>query len=85
MVKTKQWKVGGKEDEMVEKLINEGAIGNSTTASALKLKNPLVFGSFSDNVVRNHLTDMKRKHGLYCMKIYYCFNGVNKIHFTFSV
>lgn len=67
MVKVKQWKEGGKEDELVEKLINEGTITNSTTAGSLKMKNPIVFGTFSDNVVRNHLTNMKRKHGLYCM------------------
>lgn len=68
MGKTKVvWKNGGKEDRFIERLISEGLFTKNTKPYAMKERFPAIFGDFSENVIRNHLNDLKRKHGLYCM------------------
>lgn len=52
MGKVKVWKNGGK----------------NTKPSSMKEKYPTMFSGFSDNLIRNHLNDLKRKKGLYCKK-----------------
>lgn len=66
MGKIKQWKAGGEEDKFIEKLISQGKINKYTKPSFLKEKNPAMFNQFSANVVRNHLSMLKRNNGLYC-------------------
>lgn len=66
MPKVRHWKNGGKEDQVVEKMINEGTITKNTKGSSLKDLNHAVFGVFSNNVIRNHLNELKRRNGLYC-------------------
>lgn len=66
--KTKFWRHGGIEDKILEDMIDNGTLTTSTKPSSLKLMNSSVFGQFSDNVIRNHLNDVKRKRGLYCKK-----------------
>lgn len=66
MGKIRQWKNGGKEDQVVEQWIADGQISKNTKGSELKSMNPQVFGPFSNNVIRNHLNELKRRNGLYC-------------------
>lgn len=63
---SKQWKTDGDEDKFIVKHIKSGKINKNTTPRALMNDFPAVFGSFSENVVRNHLNLAKRKNGLFC-------------------
>lgn len=64
-----RWESDGKEDKFIEELIEEGKFTKHTTAKSLQKDYPKVFLSFNKNVVRNHMNDMKRKNGLYCMNL----------------
>lgn len=66
MAKRKQWKNGGEHDKFVEKLIKQGKINKYTKPGSLKASYPAMFADFSSNVVRNHLSALKRSNGLYC-------------------
>ncbi len=66
MGKMKQWKKGGEEDKFILKMIRQGKITAQTKPSALKAEYPNVFGSFSSNVMRNHLNVLKFSNGLFC-------------------
>lgn len=61
-----QWKTGGDEDKFLQKLIKKGKITKSTKPASLKADYPLIFADFTPNVIRNHLTLVKRAHGMYC-------------------
>lgn len=65
MGKNKQWKQNGPEDKLLNTLIKDGKINKHTKISTLKAEHPSVFGSFTDQVMRNHLSIAKRSHGLY--------------------
>ncbi len=65
MGKVKQWRQGGEEDKFIEKKIKKGEINKHTPAKTLVQKWPGMFGSFSENVIRNHLNLVKRAKGLY--------------------
>lgn len=68
MPKTKQkvWKHEGREDKFIERLISEGSFTKHTKPSSLKQKYSTIFDGFTDNVIRNHCNEMKRKNGLHC-------------------
>lgn len=63
---TKQWKVNGEQDKYIVKLIKRGIVNKYTKPLTLKNDYPGVFGTFTENVIRNHLNDVKRRNGLYC-------------------
>lgn len=66
MVKPKQWKTGGQEDKMIQKLIKKGKINKYTKPTTLQSDHPGMFGSFNAQVMRNHLNIAKRASGLMC-------------------
>lgn len=66
MVKVaKQWKADGEEDKKLDSLITKGKINKFTTPKELQKEYPDVFGTFSLQVMRNHLNVAKRAKGLY--------------------
>lgn len=65
---SKHWKTDGEEDKFLKKLIQKGKVNKNTNARTLLSDYPAVFGTFSENVVRNHLNVAKRSSGLYCKK-----------------
>lgn len=67
MGKVPQWKSGGSEDKLIKKLIKQGKINRYTKPAYLLSEHESVFKGFSDNVIRNHLNDNKRKCGLFGM------------------
>lgn len=64
--KQTQWKSGGEEDKTLTKLIKQGKVNKFTTPSNLKCEHPAIFGSFTTEVIRNHLNTAKRTNDLYC-------------------
>lgn len=60
----KQWKQQGPEDQFVLQLFKDKKINKKTSARELKSRYPLIFGEFSEDVVRNHLTTLKRFEGI---------------------
>lgn len=64
----KVWRFGGKEDNFIEKLIETGRITKNTQASELKQSYPTMFKAFSDNVIKNHLNELKRRKNFTCKK-----------------
>lgn len=66
MGKLKQWKSGGAEDKLIKKLI-KGKVNRFTKPAYLQSEHEHWFKDFSTNVIRNHLTDVKRKCGLFGM------------------
>lgn len=69
MGKVKLWKNGGPEDKFIGKLIDEGKFTKNSKPKSLKREHPKMFEDFSNNVIRNHINDLKRRNGLYCMKL----------------
>lgn len=66
MVKPVKWKKGGDEDQKVIHLIKKGKITKETTPAFLTKNYPEIFEKFSDQVLRNHLSELKRANGIYC-------------------
>lgn len=62
----KNWRKNGEEDKHVMGLIKKGLINKDTTPMYLKKKFPEIYGAHSEQVIRNHLTDIKRDNGIYC-------------------
>lgn len=62
---TKQWKNDGEEDNKLRSLLTKGKINKFTKPVDLQKDYPEVFGSFSLQVMRNHLNAVKRTNGLY--------------------
>lgn len=69
---SKQWRKNGDEDKAVINLIKRGKVTKRTSATDLQKMNPILFGSFSEQVVRNHLSELKRANGVFC-KYFVCF------------
>lgn len=67
MVKAQQWKSGGAEDKLIKKLIKQGKVTRFTKPAYLQSEHEHMFKTFSTNVIRNHLSDVKRKCGLFGM------------------
>lgn len=67
MGKVKVWKNGGREDRFLERMFDQGKISKNIKPIALKRQFPLMFDEFSNNVIRNHLNEVKRRNGLYCI------------------
>lgn len=62
----KMWKADGPEDKKIQNLIENGKVNKYTKPSTLQRDYPNIFGSFSPQVMRNHLNAAKRRSGLYC-------------------
>lgn len=59
------WKGNGVQDKFLQKLIAAKKVNKNTTPSNLKKEYPHIFNNFSTAVVRNHLNELRRRHGLY--------------------
>lgn len=62
----KTWKTNGPEDKFLNKLFKSGKITKNVKPTNIKKEYPHMFDDFSNEVIRNHLNDLKRRNGLYC-------------------
>lgn len=63
---SKTWKTNGPEDKFMIKLLKSGKITKNSKPNHIKKEYPQIFNDFSNEVIRNHLNELKRKHGIYC-------------------